>query len=425
MRMLKNKILVIISTSLVLLTMIFSSLAFSSTYLSIRTAEMNVFDQTCKADNPIYYYANIDIKEEGNRSIEETIFSNTYSKNFGGTSTRLLSVSGDNGIVGFKTLYNDLELPYETSPVSGLRYTNDRDLSMFETICINLLLYREKSEETHIDYDKYDGFIYIPDYYADYIIENSDFLNNYLDIINANDTNVIYFEYRDRIFKYRIANIFHVKGFNPEYSDGIDIKICDYNNGQKLDYLFNGYCFVSNYNHFTLFDDRFHTTFVLQIGAKKYELEENLQTANRYRINGKSEEAKATIFYYAQDGLQKYNNSDKISSLFFGDHTNKIDVFFTISFAISLISYLFISFLCCYEKFDLNNDTKLFVIVFFEVVVFLLIGFILKKSVNSHAVNLFFNPYSSGVCVGIMIITAVILALSLFKRQKRRRIICV
>lgn len=386
---------------------------------------MTLLDQTCKANDSDYYYANIDVKDVQGKSTSETMFRNSYSRNFGGASTRLITVTGDEGIVSFKTLYNDLELPYKSSPVSGLYYTNHIEIPMFETVGINLLVYRNKNEEINIDFKKYDGFIYIPDYYADYIIENTDYIDDYFDILNTNDTNVIYFEFNERIFKYRIANIFHVKGFNSKYTGNTAIKYTDYNNGQKLDYLFNGFCFVSNYNHFTLFDDRFHNTLAVQIGAKKYELEETLLTANKYKnING-AEEAKADIYYHNKNGLFKYNGSDRISSVIFGQRTDGVSVGFTIAFIGTLVLYLAASILSCFEELKLKNDAKQFIVTFVEISLFLLLGYILKKTVRGNSgLVYFFNPYASGISIGLLVATFVLLLFSVYISKKKREEKC-
>ena len=420
MSFLKKHIFSIISFTLVLLTMVFSSAAFSNTYFSLKTSEFAVFDQTCKVHSPDYYYANIDITDKKERYTEEKIFRATYGDNFDGTSTRLITVTGHDGITNFRTLYNDLELPFRTSPVSGLNYSNQKDIPMFETVGINLLVYRAKSDETAFDPNVFDGFIYIPDYYADYIIENTAYIDDYFDILNTNDTNVVYFEYNSRIFKYRIANIFHVKGFKQEYAGDTAIKYTDYNNGLKLDYLLNGFCFVSNYNHFELFDDRFHNTLLLQLGPKRFELEENLNTANNYKIKNEAEDGKATIYYHNKNGVIEYSGSDRISAVIFGPHVGSTNIGYVIAFIGALVIYLALALLSCFEKYKFKNDYRPFVTVFVEVSIYLFLGFFLKKIVRDNiGLALFFNPYAMGVCIGIMIVTFVLMIFSIHVYKKK------
>ena len=420
MSSLKNKIINIVSHLLEVAIVVFSSIAFSNTYLSVKTTEMNMVNDTCQSAKSDYYFANIDFKDENKKKIPESLFRNSYSKNFAGTSTRMLTVSGDDGIVSFKTFYNDLELPYYSSPVNGLNYTNSKEKVMLETVCINLLIYREKSEEIGIDYRVYDGFIYIPDYYADYIIENTEDINNYVDLFDNERTNNIVFEYRDRLFKYKIANIFHVNGFNSKYAGDITINYCDYNNGKKLDSFFNGFCFVSNYDHYTLFDDRFHTTYFLQIGPKKYELEENLIIANNYKKMNNAISANASIYYHCKDGLFEYKNSQRLSDLFFGNHSNEVNGWALAIALVLLTLNILVSIFNFFGKFGFSDGKKYFLVSTIVVPFILLISFFVKRIWRSnYAINCLLNPYVSMVCLLLMIAFFIGFILLISKKEKK------
>ena len=420
MMLLKNRIINIISYVFVASAIMLLSASFMNTSLSIKTAEMTIFDQACKHDGADYYYANIDIKDENNKAID-TFFRNNYSKNFGGKSTRLLTVSGDDGVVNFKTYYGDMELPFQSAPVSGLYYTNSEEDVMFETVCINLLKYRPKSDETYIDYKIYDGFIYIPDYYADYIIEHNSNINSYDDIFTNSDSNCIFFKYRDRLFKYRIANIFHVNGFNKDYAGDINIKNSDYNNGKKIDYFFNGYCFVSNYDHYTLFDERFHTTLFLQLGPKKYEIEENLTAAQYYSRTNSATFAEAKLYYHNASGTFEYNDSARISNMFFKGVSSKVNIGFLIPGIVLLTSFVVFCFLLFFEKFGLKRTVAFYGISFGIVSLSMLIIFILKKAAwRNITISYLFGPYSSAICIVLMLLIFAMLFLSILKKRAKK-----
>ena len=140
-------------------------------------------------------------------------------------------------------------MPFSSSVTSGHNYTNDKELLRFETVCINILEYRDRQIEHAFDPAIYAGFIYIPDYYADYIIENFYPEYTYYDLISNAGSNFLSLKSEKGEFKYKIANIFHVNGFLDEHLGNKKVFYNDFETGKKSTFL-DGFCFVSNYRHF-------------------------------------------------------------------------------------------------------------------------------------------------------------------------------
>ncbi len=405
----------IISCLISLASLIAGSFLFQHSSFVVKTAELSIFQNECKKAKADYCFANISISESEKNNIHEQMFLNTYSDNFSKTSTRILSVSDDNGVANFSTSFNGTQIPFETSVVSGINYSNNKDLVRFETVCINLLLFRERHVEHSYNREFYDGFIYIPDYYADYLLENNSGIGStYMDLLES-DTNVITLSKGNRSFRYKIANIFHVYGFQEKFADGIDVFYNDYDTGYKLNKFFNNFCFVSNYRHFSELDEGLFTSVVFEAEPKKYELDEFLNLAGNYKTFYEASKGSAHIYFYSSNGLEKCSNSNQLSDAYFYRTNASWHVFIgAITFMISLI----ITFLSYFELFGLKRDILMYVLLFFVYTIFLIVSFVLKKCFCFNTgLYLFFNPFSALAC--IVIVLALIVIISSIKFRKR------
>lgn len=405
----------IISCLISLASLIAGSFLLQHSSFVVKTAELNIFQNECKKAKADYCFANVCISESEKNNIHEQIFLNTYSDNFSKTSTRILSVSDDNGVASFSTTFNGMQIPFETSVVSGINYSNNRDLVRFETVCINLLLFRERQVEHNYNRELYDGFIYIPDYYADYLLENNSGIGStYMDLLES-DTNVIALSKGDRSFRYKIANIFHVSGFQEKFTDGIDISYNDYDTGYKLNTFFNDFCFVSNYSRFSELDEGLFTSVVFEAEPKKYELDEFLNLAGNYKTFHKANKGSAHIYFYSSNGLKKCSNSNQLSDAYFYRTNASWHVFIGIvTFMLSLI----IAFLSYFELFGLKRDVLMYFLLFFVHITFLIASFVLKKCFPFNTgLYLFFNPFSALACI-VTVLTLIIIICSIKFRKR-------
>lgn len=113
--------------------------------------------------------------------------------------------------------------------------------------CLNIDLYKQIENERHISSNSTD-FIYIPDFLADQIIEkNINKIKTYDDLINVEPVITISCSSVSR--KCRIANIFHVKGFNFLTENEIN-KTDDLNTGKILEDLLGNYLITTSSSFF-------------------------------------------------------------------------------------------------------------------------------------------------------------------------------
>lgn len=376
--------------------------AFSTANVVQKSTELSLFANECKQNGAKYCYANIDIVGEKKNNLPETIFSNTYSENFSGTSTKLMAISDNSNVASFDTFFNGDKIPFSTCVVSGKNYTNDPELLRLETVCINIYKYRPRQEEHYYD-GSYDGFIYIPDYYADYIIDNFCPDYTYDDFLTNDSLNSISLGNNTNSFKYKIANIFHVNGFNKNHMTKEQFAYNDLNTGEILDLFFNGFCFVSNYGHFSDLNKELHTTVFCELQPKRYMLDETLMMANNYKNAFKANEIKVAIYYSSEGGTKKVSNSDNISNIFFAAKENYGLVVLGIAFCFLDCSVFAVyAYICKKDLFEASS----FIPLISMPIVLLIVSFIFRSLLPTKSIYSFFNPL-------IMVATAIYLAVVL------------
>lgn len=388
--------------------------AFSDVNFVRKSSELSLFANECKQNGAEYCYTNIDISGEKKNNIPESIFSNTYSENFSGTSTKLMTISDNSDVASFDTLFNGEKLPFSTSVVSGKNYSNDAELLRLETVCINIYKYRARQEEHYYDSSSYDGFIYIPDYYADYIIENYCPDYTYDDFLTNDSLNSISLGNEANSFKYKIANIFHVNGFDEKHTTEKQFKYNDLNTGKILDLFFNGFCFVSNYGHFSDLDKELHTTVFCEFQPKRYMLDETLTMAANYKSVFKASDVKATVYYSSNDGVQKVSNSESISLVFFNAKDN---------FGLAILGIV-LCFLDClafavYAYIRKNNllEMSSFIPFISTPVALLIISFVIRSLLHTKNIYSFFNPIILlATCIYLVVVLVVFTILFIKKK---------
>ncbi len=376
---------------------------FSNLNYVQKSSELSFFANECKQNGAQYCYANIDITGEKKNNIPETIFSDTYSENFSGTSTKLMTISDNSDVASFDTLFNGEKMPFSTCVVSGRNYSNDAELLRLETVCINIFKYRPRQEELYYDSSNFDGFIYIPDYYADYIIDNFYPEYTYDDFLTNDSLNSISLGNETKSFKYKIANIFHVNGFNERHMVEKQFKYNDLNTGKILDLFFKGFCFVSNYGHFSDLNKELHTTVFCEFQPKRYMLDETLTMATNYKTVFKADDVKATIYYSSKSGTQKVPNSNNITNVFFNAKENYGLAILGIVFC--SIDYLIFAVYAYFSKRNLTEVSS-FIPLTTTPIMLLIISFVVRSIWHTKNIYAFFNPL-------VMIATTVYLVMVL------------
>ena len=400
-------------TELGLLTM--SSFAFAHTSTSMQNGELSLFASSIKGE-ATYCYVNLDLRGGSVHSVSDTLFQNTFSENFSNSSTRVLAVSDENGIASFDALFDDRPLPYPTAAASGKNYTNNEELVRMETVCINLFEYRERRDEHEYDPGLYDGFIYIPDYYADYIIENYLPGMSYHDFIADSANHSFAISINGNAFKYRIANIFHVRGFKKERSGERELVYNDYGTGAKLDSFFDGYCFISNHNHYWQLKDGLHTTVVCQSNPKKYELKEFIQIGSSYAQEYAVDHAHCDTYSLIGKDIKRYERSSQLSDAFFTSSSG-LSIWATIFVGLFGMAYALGLWSIAKGWISLGNARKSFLLLLGETTGYMLASYLLKLLLpGSLSIQLFFNIPSMIVVCAVFIVLFV-----LFFTAKRER----
>ncbi len=162
----------------------------------------------------------------------ETLFGSTRSYNFSNYFGELISYNNqDDTLARFNFGCANTSIS-DVAICNALTYSNNVNLKRFETININL--YKTPDPEERNSYGL-DGFIYIPDYFADAIIKNDENLNNYLDLLPnlslltsdertlfLDKYSIVISDFNATLGRFKIANIFHVDGFSDELYEYTD-----------------------------------------------------------------------------------------------------------------------------------------------------------------------------------------------------------
>ena len=373
-------------------------------------SNLNSFDNVCST---------FALDSDSSNDELKSFFTATYPENFNNSQNRFLSINTTNGLASFNCFFNDEKLPFSVKIADGGTYTNqiivDSDgysYTRFETICINLLSFRDKSEELVYDLNSYDGVIYLPDYIADYIIEKEG-LTNYTELFS--DSYSFLLTFNNKEYRYKVANIFHVDGFNSNYS-GFESKYNDYNNGKKIEEFLGEYVFITNRNRViqdssgVLFSslvnvltpkiyifDQFYKSLVNYLNSCEISFNEILQIANGNNI----------IDYDRNDEIL---DSYLLSKTFF---TNVNDVLLILLFVVFLILTIALVYIGYKFKFKLVL-MELFLTSF----VSLIIAFILKLSILEYNVFIFLNSFSLILPAVCMAISLILFAILIYKEKK-------
>lgn len=397
-------------TSLIGITpVVVSSVVFRNNYV-YQNAELDFLDSFLTHNNSSYTFVNFSLNGKNSYNTSQSIYLNRYPYNFNkDKSQTILTVSKKGLPVKYDVSTSDgVTLPFNTSLVSGVNYTNNQSLIRFETNCINLYCFRPKNEELSFDSSKYDGFIYIPDYFADYIIESNPNIKTYDDIIYSENINfAIKIKNNNNEFKYKVANIFRINDFNKDYSlPEHNFSYNDGSTGKLLNYFFNGFCFVSNFGHLADGNSEYSFSNILMAEPKKYVLKEFLDVSCYFAKNNTDLMSSLNIFSKTSksDQLIHYSNTHDLIQTFYGNTTTN-----TVVLSISIILFsIFIEVVFSFYLLHrfVENDTRFRIIFSSGCMVFLLFSFFIRKFCyyTSPSILLYFNEVSNIVTLIILFV---------------------
>ena len=370
-----------------------------------KNAELSLLTTSSKTENAESYFFNT-IFEGGDEQLPVNYFLRTYGQNFWESITKIISICNDYEPIRYNCYIGEEQFVYDTTVISGINYTQNEELLRFETICINLYKFRTKAEELVFDQKKFDGFIYLPDYFANSIISSYENINSYEDLFD--ETFVFSIETDYKRYNYKVANVFHVEGFlSNEYQYN------DYNFGKKINSYLNGFCFVSNYMSFVR-DGGAKLALTSMCQPKKFIVEKELDNINTFISSKVTKEPTLTLFM-VNDNIKYYDRSVELNNSFFGNNGN-IFVLFLIPLVISGLLFIF-SVYYLYIKGQLYKNNKINFCISF--IILALAHFITLFFPSSFFVLSAFNYlFNSVTCL----LFAIFLAMHLFLKFHPREI---
>lgn len=281
-----NKTLNFIKSTKVLIALIavspiVSAVPFSNTLISSINTTSTIVANVSKTNrfNKAFTITKIETNNESPASIINTIFQSEYGNNFNNYFTETTAYLDNNQLLTATLECNGSYL-LDVKHCDLCMYSNQVSLKRFE--CININLFKEPNRDEELNTFDLDGFVYIPDYYADKIIKESNGeLKTYADLLPNLST---YSPEQRKLFlnkycirsknvngfheTYKIANIFHVDGFKEKYS---------YNDDESSAYLkafLNNYVFVHSS---TQIAKKMSKCLITIFDAKKYLIQERIE----------------------------------------------------------------------------------------------------------------------------------------------------
>lgn len=402
--MMKNKSSKIVISFLLMISTLLSLLFFSmfnGNFENVYTkaASRSYLNTVSNSDSNLIY-SDISFKGEDNDKFLSNTFLSLYMRSFLTKSNKVIAIKNQGEYASFKTYFDGNELPFDTKAVSGEYYTNDFEKMTFETVNINL--YKKRSRELELSFDSniYDSVIYIPDFYADYIIDNSSDLSSYDDLIENNLNKVFKFVTNKKTYRCKISNIFHVDGFNNKYSSEI-IEYTDNQNGLNLKSLLGGYCFLTNAKTVLEENEGLSFSLINIMENRSILFDDYVETINKKVNNAENMEINSSFMYLKNGEIIFHELSDKIfhyTSQILFDYNFYLFILFT---GIALI----LSFVLMLKRFDFRCSSLMFLLNICACTFFMFIDFLLKKIIPIFAIFKFFNVNTLGLCCFYFIVS--------------------
>ena len=362
------------------------------------------------------------------KNISRNIFLGVYPQNFL-YSTQFLTVSEEDSFEPASfSLSNDAgAIKEKISIVDGCTYSNQEKLLRFETLCMNIYTFRQRALETYAG--GCDGFMYIPDYVADRIIEQSSGRLKYYDDLLVDgdvpeelaDLLIIKIKHKDdQIKTFKIANVFHVDGYNHDYfKDGNDSDahvINDYNYGSIMKRFIGDFCVAYSYD----FIRNNSYSICAAINTQPYTINDYATTISRggkHFVDG--------MFYtvFNNDCIEIKQSSDyfaTISTKYSDEIGHVILAALAFSFVVaSIIGCFFVIRLVFYSFQQERRYLVIHFLILLGVNIFLyILSTVLEKIVNYHLY--FYSQYYGLASLVVLTGFVALLLLSIYKRRPIR-----
>ena len=394
-------------------SIVLNTIAFSDESFIVQDKEMSALFYNLSNQNVSRFYVNSVFLNNEKRSAE-TMYRSVYTKNLSNDGYQhIISVSNNNSILKSTTYFGDEKLPFSSSITSSLVYTNKKDPPSFETLLINLFQYRERSEEISYDTTKYSGFIYIPDYYADYIIEHNENFSTYSDLYK--NENSISFVVNNKKYDYKIANIFCVNGFKKEHCGDVEPNVV-YDHGKLFYNFLTDFCVISSISTLTSGSEDLHLSVVSVLTAKRFLLIDTLRAVEN-TLKKNSDNANINLFYQNGEAITYYKNSSQLANAFL-HHQSRISRAFKItSISIFVLSSVLLLFL--FFKFYLEKSFYIFSLVEFGSLVFVLLLFsIFKRTSLALSISAYYSSATAFAIVVYLLLLIIILSSALIGKKE-------
>ena len=296
--------------------------AFSDASFSKREAEMVLLTKEISSGQFNNQYTLNSVIGDKALTCTDRYFSAVYSRNFSeGETTNVLCAMNGAVPLKFSASIDGRPLSFSTAVLSGKTYSNQQETLRFETVCINLWKYQNRYQELSFDSTIYDGFVYVPDYIADEIIALSDDLNSYEDLIQSGDGTHVFSLGGDSFDrKLKIANVFHVRGFNLEYSEGVIHQYNDRDIGLQLDQFLSGYVFVGGLKEYCA-QERGQPGILTMSKPKAFNVDETLVQMKSCCENYGCQ-PQASLFHSSKNGVVAYSRAPQINAAYYGAETS-------------------------------------------------------------------------------------------------------
>ncbi len=194
----------------------FSPSALETSYAQLTAAK-------CKESKSNNANALFNIGESSYKEIKNT-FSSLWQQNFLGTMQFIPACVNDDATdyASFPATLEGTDVSDDVAVGTAFLFSNQEKTMRFETLCINV--YQKKWAYSSFANLSKDGFVFIPDYYADNLISRSTKMSSYDDLLpdyseNGTISNFqcLNIPFENSIRSWAIVGIYHAKGFNEAH----------------------------------------------------------------------------------------------------------------------------------------------------------------------------------------------------------------
>lgn len=397
------------------LTLVFSGfLSLNSNSVRQDTLYRCVAEKS-KSNDYGYVYSTICYGENSSANVE-TAFSKSWSDNFMGASQIVPSSMNaeTNELKNYSVSFGESGASTEVHIGNLCNYSIQTGSKRFETALINV--YCNDLFNPVAEYEDSDGFVFLPDIYADQLIaESSGLYAHYSDLLPCKDSSgksvsfhFLYVTSGDVTRKWRIVGVYHAKGYNVDYLDE-EISYNDSNFGAALNGLGAPFLIAYDYSFFSTEMNGF----AIFAKSRQFTIWQTIQTIVSFDAAGTSN----VSFYSSMNGAStKMSGYSQIPGSFLT--SSDVSFFYFLFMILSLISAF--SYFVAVKRIDCANASTYAVQSLLAPLAFSLVGSACARFFGSNCPGLYaFFSYYFGAFV--LLILAISVGVFIYKiRQKKR-----